>query len=257
MPIKNELKLFRSQHGKIIEHIRVSTLAGYWFCAAKSYLQALGVNSPSSPATEAGTELHNAFTAARPPSQLEIELENYLKRFMVNIDTGAGSTGLAGTEDKVFARAWKRDGQVVGWITSHGFDDFRVDPDKKVTIVEYKTTSQKVVDWYKLSTAIFQLKVYMWMIEPLLKQGGYTLHKAEIVYYPQLGKRDKRLPHEVEPLGVKTITDYSEASVEADIENIFKQFGEPTKMIPPARYKCYMCHPNFKSQCPFQGVPQS
>jgi hypothetical protein len=145
----------------------------------------------------------------------------------------------------------------VGYITSHGFDDFRVDPDKKVTIVEYKTTSQKVVDWYKLSTAIFQLKVYCWMLDPLLKAGGYTISKAEIVYLPQPPKRktvEAPSPHLTEPLGVKTI-DYNEAAVEADIRSVFAQFAHPDKMVAPARYKCYMCHPNFKSRCIFQNQP--
>jgi hypothetical protein len=178
---------------------------------------------------------------------------------MKTLDCGKGSTGIRDSEDKVFMREWIENGKVVGYIVSHGFDDFRVDPDKRVTIVEYKTTSQKVVDWYKLSTAIFQLKTYAWMLEPILKDGGYTIDKLEIVYIPQPDRRKKGeppAPHTLEPLGVRTITDYSAASTEADIRMVFQQFADPSKLIAPARYKCFMCHPNFKSQCIFQRGAQ-
>jgi CRISPR/Cas system-associated exonuclease Cas4 (RecB family) len=247
MPISNRMKLFRTPEGKPIEYIRVSTLAGYWFCASKAYLQALGIESPSNEATEAGTKIHNDITAARKPTALEAEFESFLKGFMVCHESGKGSTGLSGTEDKVFTRAWHNsNGEVVGYITSHGFDDFRVYPDKSVVIVEYKTTAQKVIDYYKLSTALFQLRVYMWLLEPLLKAGGYTFKHGEIVYLNRKGQ----------PLGIKTINDYTEKGTEDEIRKIFEQFGNPNSMIAPARYKCYSCHPNFKSRCLFQGVPQ-
>jgi len=59
----------------------------------------------------------------------------------------------------------------------------------------------------------------------------------------------------IEPIGIKTI-DYDEKTVEEDIRKIFKEYGNPSHMVAPARYKCYSCHPNFKSRCLFQGVPQ-
>jgi CRISPR/Cas system-associated exonuclease Cas4 (RecB family) len=255
MPISNPMKLFKNPKNEEIKYIRVSTLAAYFHCAAKAYLQAIGVESPSNEATSEGTRIHNDITASRPSTALERELELYLKQFMVSHECGGASTGISGTENKVFMREWLENGKVVGYIESHGFDDFRVDPDKKVTIVEYKTTSQKIVDWYKLSTAIFQLKIYCWMLEPILKAGGYSIDKAEIVYLPQPDKRRKGEPlppHMVEPLGVRTIIDYNAEAVEADIRMVFNQMRDPTHMLAPARYKCYICHPNFKALCPFQ-----
>jgi CRISPR/Cas system-associated exonuclease Cas4 (RecB family) len=236
------MKLFRSSSDDEIKTIRVSTLASYYYCAMKAWLQAQGIESPPNQLTEDGTKLHNAITAARPPSQLEIELENHLKQYMIEEDTGKGSTGISGTHNKVFVREWLENNKVVGKITSHGCDDFRVFPDKTVVIVEYKSTGQKIIDWYKLSTAIFQLKVYMWMLEPILKMGGYSIRKAEIVYVNRKG----------EPLGTKQIVDYDERTIEDEIRRVFEQFRDPANMIPPSRFKCYNCHPNFKSRCLFQ-----
>lgn len=255
------MNLFRNSKGTAIEHIRVSTLASYFFCAHKAYLQAAeGIDSPGNDATAEGSRIHDAITASRPPSLLEQQLETYLKGFMVNIDTGQGGTALSNTENKVFARAWIVNGETKGFLTTHGIDDFRVNPDKSVVLVEYKTTSQKVIDWYKLSTALFQLKVYAWILEPILTAGGYRIEKAELVYLPQQkrGKKHKE-PWQLEPLGIRTIAcgtqrdDYNAAAVEADIAMIFREFGNPCNMQPPARFKCYSCHPNYKACCPLQS----
>lgn len=259
MPIRNQMKLFRNSKGEEIKHIRISTLAGYYHCSMQSYLRAAeGIDSPPTEATTNGSKFHDAVTASRPPSSLELELENFLKPHMITLDTGKGGTVLSGTENKVFARAWIVDGEVKGYITTHGLDDFRVLPNRHVKFMEYKFTGQKVIDYYKLSTAVFQTKVACWIYEPLMAQGGYVIDPPEVVYLPMPDKRLKVQPKpwELQPLGCKKIYDYSAAAVESDIAMIFKEYSDPWHMIPPSRHKCYTCHPNFKAACYFQTFPQ-
>lgn len=256
--MKNIQKLFRSLEKQSIEVIRVSTLSSYWYCAVKSYLQAQGLDSGSSEATEIGTKIHDEISKSRQSSQWEKEFEQHLKSFFIKLDCGKGSTGFFGTDGKVLARSWLKNGETVGYITTHGIDDFEVTPNKEVTLVEYKTTNQRYVDNYKLCTALFQIKLYWWILRPLVEAAGYRIVKAKVVYLNRKG----------EPIGEKTIRQdessfyevenykddwfvYNTVKIEKDIENIFCQFEHPEQMIPPAKFKCFNCSPIFKKRCPF------
>ena len=227
----------------MVNHIRASTLGHYWFCAVQAWLQTCGIESPRNEALSIGKAIHDDITGSRDPSIWEKEFETFLKQFMVKRSTGAGSTGLDDTEDMVFQRAWLGDDHttIIGHVTTHGIDDFRVSPERDVVLVEYKTTNQRYIDYYKLSPAMFQLRVYMWILEPYLTAGGYHIVRGEIVFLNRKG----------EPMGVKEILDYSAAEVEGHIARILEQFADPTKLIPPAKWKCLRCPKEFKERCPF------
>jgi CRISPR/Cas system-associated exonuclease Cas4 (RecB family) len=240
--LQNMLKLFRKPDGTEVRFIRASTLGHYWYCAVQAWLQCCGIESPSNEALSIGKAIHDSITGARQPSRWETEFEVFLKQFMVERATGQGSTGLKGEEYKVFQRAWYDRETIIGHVTTHGVDDFRVSPERKVVLVEYKTTGQRIIDYYKLMPAVFQLKVYMWILEPYLKIGAYTIKRGEIVFLDRKGK----------PLGCKEITDYTAAEIEDNIARILSQFKHPETLIPPAKWKCFNCPEVWKSKCPFQ-----
>ena len=240
------LKLFRRPDGSMVKYLRVSTLAHYWYCAVQAWQSACGIESPSNEAIEIGKRIHDSISEARMMSKWESEFQAYIKQFMVDRTTGAGSTGLGNDDFKVFQRAWYDGTVVLGHITTHGIDDFRVSPERNVIMMEYKTTNQRVIDHFKLSPAIFQLKVYMWILEPYLAAGGYKLVKGELVFLNRKG----------EPLGVKEVLDYSAVQVEENIARILAQFNDPSTLIPPAKWKCYGCPDVWRKGCPFQSGNQ-
>ena len=238
------MKLFRTQEGKEIKHLRISNLGHYYWCSVQAWLIAQGIESPPNEATNEGTKRHNEVTASRKPSKLEQEFEDFLKTEMVEFDCGRGSTGIRGEgTNRVLTRKWKdKDGvTVLGQIVTHGLDDFCVYPDRKVKFIEYKFTNQKYVDNFKTSIAIFQMKASMWLYEPILKKGNYTIEGGEIDFFTmnggEIGKRDIY---------------YNQREVEDAIANILYQFNHPSELIPCTRWKCVRCHEVFKSRCPFQ-----
>lgn len=240
--MENLTKLFRRTDGTEVQFIRASTLSHYWFCAVQAWLQASGIDTPSNEALSIGKAIHDEITASRKSSVWEDEFSTFIQQFLVTRETGVGSTGLRGTEDRVFQRAWPDGKTVIGHITTHGIDDFEVNPNREVIFVEYKTTAQRVIDYYKLMPAIFQLKVYVWILEPYLQIGGYKFSRGKIVFLNRKG----------EPLGEKLVEDYTASAVESDIARILAQFRDPTTLIPPAKFKCLYCNEIFKSKCPFQ-----
>lgn len=245
MGLTNPLFLFRDTKNEKVRVIRASTLCSYWYCAEKAFLQATKtVESEPNEATLIGTEIHDAVAVARPKTAEETELDTFLKQFMVDYYTGKGGTALSGCDSKVFMRAWLNwEGETVGYITTHGFDDFQVKPNKHVTLIEYKTTNQKQIDKYKLPMARFQVKLYMWILCPLLKLGGYSWDSGKVIFLNRKG----------EYLYGDEITDFSEAEAEAEIKRVFDAFNDNRNMYAPARFKCYRCPKEFKDHCIFQG----
>jgi len=240
--LENWLKLFRSPEGKLIHYVRASTLGHYWYCAVQAWLQATrGIEPPASEALQIGKRIHDQITKSRKPSRWEQQFQDFITQFMVDRNAGEGSTGLATEGSKVFMRPWYDGETIVGHVVTHGVDDFRVYPDRTVILVEYKTTAQRVIDYYKLAPAVFQLKVYMWILEPYLKLGGYKLLRGEVVFLTRRGK----------PLGVKQIVDYDSKEVEQQLARIFYQFNHPESLVPPARWKCLNCPQVYKKECPF------
>lgn len=265
--------------------LRSSTLAHYFHCAVQAYLINQGVDSPPNEALIVGKKVHDAITESRQPTKYEKELEDYLKTCMVTQDVGEGSTGIRGAKG-VLTRKICVDSKV-NFVVTHGIDDFRVRPTlkqaqkfgdynfkvedgKDVVLTEYKTTNQRYIDNYKLCTALFQIKIYAWLLEPLLVKRGYRIKKLEVVYLNRLGEVVGQkdvwnlycLSTNPEVIDVLTQLNhnglgrfiYNGDIVEADIKNVIREFNKPiTELIPPARYKCYCCDAVFKNRCPFKN----
>ena len=245
--LKPLLRLMRTPDGREIRFIRASTLGHYYYCAVQAWLMAQGLEPPRKEALSEGRRIHDEIAKARKLSKWEKEFQDYITQFMVpHPAAGEGSTGLKTEENMVFLRKWYDGNTVIGYITTHGVDDFRVYPDRTVILVEYKTTKQNVIDYYKLAPAVFQLKVYMWILEPYLNVGGYKIQRGEIVFLKRLGKG------RIKPLGIKQIVDYDAADVERQISQILYQFNHPEELIPCAKWKCKICPEVFKKRCPFQ-----
>jgi hypothetical protein len=242
MPLENVIKLFRTKEGKEIKYIRVSTLAHYYFCAVQAWLQAQGIESPPNEKMIEGKAKHDEITNARKPTKWEEEFEAFLNSQMIEHESGKSSTGIRGTDqNKVLARPWYDGTQIVGAIVTHGLDDFKVYPDRKVKLYEYKFTGQNIIDWYKLSTAMFQMKVTMWLYDPILRKGNYQIVGGQLDFFNFRFK----------PLGTKEII-YDQHEVENAIAYILYQFNNPSELLAPARWKCVKCPEVFKNRCPFQ-----
>jgi len=241
MPIVNPTKLFRTPEGKKIDYIRVSTFAHYYYCAVQAWLIAMGIESPSNEKTKEGKIKHDEITNARKPSRWEKEFEDFLKSQMIEFECGEGSTGIRGEGDRVLTRPWYDGTKIIGNVVTHGLDDFKVYPDRKVKPYEYKFTSQRYLNWFKLGTAVFQMKVTMWLYDPILRRGNYEMVDGELAFFNFRGN----------PLGTKDVV-YNQFEVENSIASILYQFRNPSELIPPARWKCTHCHEVFKTRCPFQ-----
>ena len=254
----NILKMFRAGNREV-KYLRVSTLASYFYCSVRARCQALGIDTPPTEALAIGKRKHDEITAARQPSVWERELETYLKTCMVTeLESTDGSTGIRDAENKVFMRGWYDGATVIGHIVTHGVDDWECNPQREVTLIEYKTTNQKYVDNYKLSTALFQTKLYIWILDPLLKLGGYRIVRGKVVYLARDGKPigekiiriDESPKYETENYEDDWFV-YNTKRVESEIAKILDQFEHPENLIPPARFKCARCPQIFKNECPF------
>ncbi len=246
--ISNPMRLFRSQEGKEVKYIRISNLGHYYYCAVQAWLIAQGIDSKGNINTEQGTKLHNACTAARQPSVYEKAFEDFLNSQMKTLSCGHGSTGVRdkSSHDAVLTREWVEEDVVLGEVVTHGLDDFKVFPDKTVKLYEYKFTNQRYIDWFKLGSAVFQMKASIWLYTPILERGGYRITGAELCFFNMKG----------EPLGTKQV-DYDEVDFLRQVKDILQQFRHPETLIPPARWKCIKCGDHFKQRCPFQTQPQT
>lgn len=232
------LNLGKDLEGKPIKKIRASALASYFWCAIQSYLKCCGVEQPrpkeKSHRLNVGSEIHEGISKSRKPSIYEEEFMAKIKPFIDNV----------APEGFEIARKWDDDTLIEnddeGWISGH-CDELKVNADHTVSLVEYKTKSSPYVDWIDLSPAILQLKIYSWLLEPMLTLIGYRITEATVVFLDRKGYAigEKRVP-----------INYQE--IEREMQSIFDEFKKPmNEMVPPKRFKCYTCAEVYKSRCPY------
>jgi CRISPR/Cas system-associated exonuclease Cas4 (RecB family) len=193
--------------------VRTHQIARYWFCAEQSRLLAvLGLKIPDSPILNQGTKVHD-WTEERPKSNAEYalfcKLDKTLSRNLDGID-----------------------------IIAHP-DDLFVLGKNTVQLVEYKTIDKMNVKMWKSSLAKYQLQIYCWVLEPILKQLGYRMaHHHYVVYLSRQGQFIK-----------KVMVEQDNRCTEAMIRQVlaFWKTGQP--LIPPMKWKCTMCSANFKQEC--------
>jgi len=133
------------------------------------------------------------------------------------------------------------DGADAGFVSGH-MDELKVNEDRTIHLIEYKTKKSGYVNYYALAPATFQIQIYAWLLEPIVALLGYRITRARLVFLTQKEK----------PIGTKDVSlDYE--LIEREIRDVIRQFRkEPKDMIPPARYKCRMCPQIYKTRCPYQ-----
>jgi len=255
MEIVNPLSLFRAPSGKKIKRVRVSTLSRYFWCSPQAWMSALGVENPPSDILKQGTEIHTAIETARKLNSYEKEFSKLIGNTYASDKKVALSRTLKDTNTKV----------ELGEIVTHGIDGFKVNKDKEVDLIEYKTKGGWRVYPVSLMPAIFQTKVYMWVLDPLIREHGYTWRHTDIVFV----KRDRRRRAHFEPIGETRVEDYDSIKVENKILEILDEWDRASKaktskerrdiLIPPKSYKCRFCPSCYKNgenkyglRCPFQ-----
>lgn len=242
-------QLFKTPDGKPVYTIGGSTLSRYYWCSPQAWLSASGVETPPSKAMETGTKIHADIEKARIASPQEEEFKQFISQFLGTDERG-----------KNVGRPWI-DGKTViqddvGWVATHGMDDWKVDDKRRVTNIEYKTKKGWKVYPTSLMPALFQAQVYMWIYEPYLMLGGWHWKESWVVWLKR--KRDG-----FAPIGETRVDEYDSAEVQAQIAKIFDEWNRASEaktnkerrriLIPPKRFKCRICPDAYKSECPFQN----
>jgi len=222
------LKLIRQP--KIVRTIRVSTFASYYWCAVQAWLKSLGHNTPYKAAMGRGTRIHKEVREGRKDSEWE-------KAFLEELDGFFEERN----GDRVLSRNWGET-EVIGEFVTHDIDELQVNPDRTVVLIEYKTKKNKYIRPIDLAPAVFQAKMYDWVLEPYMNIMNYRIIKGVVVFLDIKGR----------PIGQSEHIYFDYEKIEEEIAFILAQFNDPKTLIPPQRWKCRFCDDIFKSRCPFQ-----
>jgi len=212
-------------------------------------MQSLGIETPSSEALTDGSKIHADIAKARERSKHEKEFEEFLDQFF------AGST---------IGRPWLNQTTeiVTGEIRTHGYDDFRVNENREVDLIEYKTKGGWRVQPVSLMPAIFQAKIYCWILEPYILLKGYRWREIWVIFLK------RRRGAKFSPIGEHEIQSYNSIEVEEKIAEIFDEWNRASEaktdeerrsiLIPPKSWKCVSCPGVFRLgknhlglKCPF------
>lgn len=225
-----------------VHEMRSSCKAGYYYCSEKARLQALGVQPLTPhPTAEIGTKFHNNVLAARPLTPLEQELETALKPFYTT-----GSDG-----QPVISRTYKNlKLNLEGTFLTHGSDGWKVEPNRDVWILEYKTKSTPYLTPVDIGPARFQNKEYCWLYDPIFKQINFNLRGGQIIYVKRVGNSGEF--QEIGQTEKWLWNEYSEKDLLEEFEQILYFWNNPEKQIPPKHYKCLHCAAIYKEKCYFQ-----
>jgi len=127
-------------------------------------------------------------------------------------------------------------------------DDVRVILNKRtqekfVSIIELKTTSKEYMWNVEIQAAIFQLQLYIWLINQLIKKP-WKLNKRHYleIYSQHTGMLIKRVPVEEDP------------DIEDRIRHIVRVFQGLEKAQFPHKSTCKLCPKNVKERCDWFAV---
>lgn len=121
-------------------------------------------------------------------------------------------------------------------------DDYVVKVTEKgrfVSVVELKTTHKHNIILAEAKSFIFQLQLYIWILEPLLDSMGYKLSDHHIleIWSQQTEKLMKR--YDVEP----------EPNMEEKLGYVFDCFRGLERMGVPPMWVCKRCSKPVKNEC--------
>jgi hypothetical protein len=122
-------------------------------------------------------------------------------------------------------------------------DDIQVVYFKKkrfVKLLEYKTVNHHKLDPYVTCQGVLQVKIYCWILGPILKKLGYNLALVhEVVLY---NRKNATYVGKVKVY-------YNPTEVEKEIHDIFETYRGVAQQIAPNRWKCRVCDQDFKTKC--------
>ena len=214
-------------------YIRVSELSHYTLCPKRSRLEVYGPREKygefSSKYVQKGNEMHKAYSTPYK------SFDRQLLRYQLGQKYG-----------KVFQR------QVDNIILRGVYDDLRVlyNPrtgQKVVSVVEVKTTSRKMtsrkMSTLEIESAEFQLRLYLWILKPLIEGLGWKMHTRHYVEtYSQFdGKLIKRYLVREDP------------EMEETIRYIIRSWKGLEKVRIPHKSVCHMCPKRIKERCDWIG----
>jgi len=188
-----------------------------------------------------GTLIHNNIIEARKPSPIEKEFAEALKPFYVKGEDGEPIIERVYNNNKI-----KADGKFL----THGADEWKVTPERKAWIIEYKTKKSVYVNPVSISPARFQNKLYCWLHAPIFELIPFELAGGQIVFLKRVGRKG-----DFEPIGQTEYMYWNEETRSTflyDVERILWYWNNPHKQIPPKRWKCLRCPPIYKKRCVFQ-----
>jgi len=143
--------------------------------------------------------------------------------------------------DRILVRPWGET-EILGEFVTHDIDEFKVNPDRTVVLLEYKTKKSRYIRPIDLAPAIFQTKMYAWILEPYMAIMNYRIIYGTVIF----------LDTKSRPIGQSENIFFDYREIEEDISRILYQFNNPDELIPPQRWKCKFCPEVFTSRCPFQ-----
>lgn len=210
--------------------VRVSDLKYWVICGRRVRIQLQNKYTPEAniktKSMNAGTEFHNKEIRQ---NQYPWNLELFLYKLWDKVD---GNGKYSGT-DTFHTTFLKR----IGPYEVRGIPDGYVLHNKEVSIVETKTSYPSIYD-IKISTA--QLLLYCWLMEPYIKDLGYTLSNTHYLRYWDRDKNVLRKEITLSP----TLADKDVLRI---LDSIFE--GTSSYRIPEDYETCKSCPRWIHSKC--------
>lgn len=202
--------------------IKASDLARWEWCNEESFLRCHGVERHATTYDRAGSAVHKL--VVREPREL------WEQDFSEKLHT-----------QRPFCR------EVEGVIVYGGID--AIDPaglrEGVVRFIECKTRGERSVPPFLIGPALFQLEIYLWIFQPLVKKIGYSLADT----------------HYVDFVHRESMTILARYACKTDCEKIGEKIASVLSLIKKNEnihgakesepWKCTHCAPEFKSRCRF------
>ena len=212
---------------------RASCLAKWYYCAEQSRLLALGLIPEEivEPA-EIGTIGH------------KILEETMGKRFSWE---NQFFDELAKYQDKQLGFVKDiADTKIYCNLTGH-FDDLQITIDRNVSVVENKfvmNTNLYHIQRWKLCMAKFQIQIYAWILDPIVKEMGGIINRFHVASFWDLNTFAHVHDFKVE---------YEPVQVEEDILRCIRAYEDPKLIIRPTSWKCKYCSEDYKKWCQYEA----
>jgi len=223
-------------------------MAWWYWCAEQAYWKAIGIRNKRIACKEkqVGTSIHDLIHKLAGQFRWKWE-EEFLHKLDVYRKEGYGFVRQIGND------------QIYEDLTGHP-DEFQISVSKRVSVIELKTTAIKNMKFwnrYRLPMAQFQTQIYCYILEPILKEMGYSLDKIHAVSVWRVKYRTRNRKRELVDWGhVQDIpVFYYPSQIEEEISMVLRAFKNRFHIIPPRRvgkcFKCKGCPKIYKERCQF------